>query len=202
MSSHDDFLKAKEYNKQRILKISKNKTKLALLDGPKTVINIIPCGSLDSKIQYEFNKILAHSLEFKPLGLLNNIIEVSRSVLAVGNRRNGRNECYTELCKKGIIEAIDTTLLEPVDGKLIPITFFEERITHSTGKYIEILKYLRVNTPIFVFITLIDADDYYIPRVNSNKRLQKEQMEYHFVMDNFDDEIEKKLEPYFSTFRK
>jgi len=64
------------------------------------------------------------------------------------------------------------------------------------------LKYLRVNTPIFVFITLIDADDYYIPRVNSNKRLQKEQMEYHFVMDNFDDEIEKKLEPYFSTFRK
>lgn len=75
----------------------------------------------------------------------------------------GYTHSYTQLYRKGIIEAVEGggSITRDVPGgsiRLIDIQKFEKHITDSLRDYLEMLQILEVDPPIFLFLTLLGVE--------------------------------------------
>jgi hypothetical protein len=75
----------------------------------------------------------------------------------------GYTHSYTQLYRKGIIEAVEGggSITMDVPGgsmRLIEIQKFEKQITDSLRNYLEMLQILEVDPPIFLFLTLLGVE--------------------------------------------
>ena len=70
---------------------------------------------------------------------------------------------YVHLYRKGIIEAVEGSLLKPIASKLeIPSIEYEEELLKTIPGYIEVFKRIKVQPPFSLYLSLVQVQDYYM----------------------------------------
>jgi len=146
----------------RISKIYANETPVPFYDNAKIVLHLIPIISFNPAQSYDIDKIASQHGKMPPIysGGGNNRYNLD-GFLTHSDDRKGKSHSYVQLFRNGIIEAVEGRLLEPYERQLrIPSIAYEKKLINSLKDYIDILKTLNVELPIFVFLALLGVKDY------------------------------------------
>ena len=152
-------IKLKQFREDRILKIISEDTPVKLSGERKVVMHIVPLISLVQTQLYDIS-ILSRNKELaKPLCASGwDAIFNFDGIISFDGHLGGDIKSYTQFYKSGIIEAVTTRLEYSPDGKqiCIPSSSFEKHLFEALRVYSKVFKEIRVDYPVYLFLTLIN----------------------------------------------
>lgn len=142
----------KAFREDRISDIYSNNAQIELEEVAKTVIHIIPINAFSLSQKYDINTI-----DFNDLELIYGHADVHRNNLdGIISYNSHESDGYVQIYRNGIIEAVDLYYTKPsADRNAIPAGLYEPALMEAIKQYLKILHNLDVETPIFIFISLI-----------------------------------------------
>jgi len=156
--------KIKQFREKRISDIFANNTPIPLLESPKIAVHLIPMSSFNPRHNYDFKELSLYDIQPMKGANFSKRYNIDGILTFSSFPGKDRSHSYVQLYRNGIIEAVNSFLLWPKNNeKIIPITKIERTIIESVPRYIEVYKKFNLDTPIFLFLTLIDVKDYKIP---------------------------------------
>ncbi len=155
----------RRFRENRIAAIHANETAIPFSKTAKIVLHIIPISAFDPSVSLDMEKARAEAKYFVPLrysaGATGTMRYNLEGLLAYVTGSSGLAFSYTQLYRSGIIEIVDSLTLDSNEGKkTIPSVLFEELLIGMLPNYLTGLKYLNVEQPIIVFLTLIGVNGY------------------------------------------
>ena len=150
------------FRSDRVKELQNNRTPVKFLSGAKIVLHIM--ADTRSTIDPNYNiEIIERNpkylLPIKPLG-----IETSHTFdgfLTYSTDLDGSTRSYAHLYRKGVIEAVEGSLIKTiVTKKEIPSVAFEEEILKAIPYYFEVFRRIGVESPISIYLSMIDIKDY------------------------------------------
>lgn len=160
--------KIKNFRIQRISAIFAGDTPVPLDEGGKIVLHLIPVESLTPSMSFSISGILKNPGKLSTIYSLGFTHRINLDgFLTFSGGRNERSHSYTQLYRKGIIEAVEARILgnekwkEREGGrKFIPSLTYEAELLKSLKDYLAVLKEIGVSPPIFIFLTIIGAKNF------------------------------------------
>ncbi|MHC4282739.1 MAG: AlbA family DNA-binding domain-containing protein [Planctomycetota bacterium] len=155
----------------RLAKIAAGETPVTLHDGGKMVLHVVPFSSFDQQKTYDLSMVeqpqLSHlhsigspsgfRLRYNFFGLLT--YEQARDEPAAFS--------YVQLFRNGIIESLDTLILQASSEAKRLSRGYEEEVVRAIGSYINFQKAIGVESPIFVMLSFLKVKGYTIGGVQS-----------------------------------
>jgi hypothetical protein len=157
------------FKTNRITEIIADETPVPLYNNPRIVLHIIPFNSFSPTQNYEVNILSTKPGDIKPIncGGWNGRYNMDGLLSYSWNKEKGSHS-YVQLYRNGIIEAVEALFLEPHEGKLfIPSIAYERELINSLTEYLNILKTLGVDAPLFIFLTFLRVKGYSMAVRNS-----------------------------------
>jgi hypothetical protein len=160
--------KIKNFRNNRVSMIVVGETPIPLKLEAKVVLHIMPVSSFELNAHINFDKVEIN--EMPPITSGSYGKRYNLDGLFISNEFS-----YVQLFKNGIIEAVDTFLLEPNIlqaserqlHKYIPSEAFEIDLVKSINKYFILLNGLCIKTPIWIGLSLLNVRGYWM---NVNRR--------------------------------
>lgn len=125
-------------------------------------------------------------------------------------RGTAQTDAYVQIYKNGIIETVNTEILNPLQGhRRIPVASgfnYELFIVEAVQEYLQLYKRLDIDLPIFLFISFVGIEGYYIAcdrarysfgeviKLPKNVLILPE-----IIINNLDEDIPKLTKPIFDT---
>ncbi len=152
--------KIRRFRDDRIAKILSDETPIHLECKNRIVLHLIPFSSMSPLSVVNLAQIQNNGSHYKNL----NPISAEEHF---GPRYNfdglltHAHECYLQIFRNGMIEAVDTTLLSS-NGRIIPNPNFEELIYQAAERYLKLQKSIGISPPIIILLTLLNIKGYSI----------------------------------------
>ncbi len=196
--------KINNFRNERIASIVANETSIPLYSSSNIILHIIPISAFALTRKDIDIKTINGGCKISPIcsGSYNKRINFDGVFIYSMSMEKGKTDSYVQLYKNGIIEAVESTMLVYTD-KNIPISY-EAYLIRSTKEYIEYLKELDIELPIFIYVTLTGVKGYFIPRsqniFSSNQIIDKEILNPSvMVLDDINTDIDVLLRPIFDS---
>jgi hypothetical protein len=154
--------KIRKFREERIAKILSNDTPVSLLPDPKFVLHVIPVISFNPAQLYNISEIPRKPHKLRPIdtGAWDDRYNID-GFLTYSTALNGKYYSYTQLFKNGIIEAVDASMMEQLDNRLlIPSVLFERELIDSLDNYLLLLRELGVQLPAYAFLSVLGVRGY------------------------------------------
>lgn len=198
----------RNFRLDRISKIFANETPIPFLDTAKIVLHIIPIISFNPSQSYDISRVSSNTTLMPPVCCAgwNDRYNLD-GFLSYSASQKGKSHSYTQLFRNGIIEAVEGLLLEPHNGALIiPSIAYEREIISSLGKYLNVLKTLDVEPPVFVFLTLLGVKGYSMAVdrwkfwIDESLTMDRDILLLpEIIIDNYEVSVAKELRPCFDS---
>jgi hypothetical protein len=156
--------KIRRFREDRLSNIYSDNAPITLGNTAKTIIHIIPINAFNPGQHYQINQITSYEL-------INGHPSEERYNFdgIVSYNLDG----YVQLFKNGIIEAVDKKFTSnEIDGKSIPSGLYEPALIKALKTNLNILNDLFVETPIFIFISLIGVKGYTMAINDQNFKIE------------------------------
>ena len=152
----------RNFRQDRISKIVANETPVPFYDNAKIVLHLIPIISFNPAQAYDIGKIASQPETMPPIYAYGSDNRYNLDgFLTHSKDQDGKSYSYVQLFRNGIIEAVNSSMLEPQEqGLLIPSRLYEKELAKSTTQYLTILKTLSVEPPIFIFLSMLGVKGY------------------------------------------
>ena len=164
----------RDFHKNRIDKIIKDKTPIELKHKPKIVLHIIPVFGFDqTSIDLKSQNYI---LNLQPLGAdrWNHKYNYD-GLLTFSGQRNALCDSYLQLFRNGVIETVDSNMLDDdLWGKKIPSVLYEETLINALRTYMKFECNLGFEPPLLALISLLGIRGYTMavdPRVSFGKKV-------------------------------
>lgn len=200
----------RSFREERIARLIANDTPVLFKDAPKIVLHMIPMSAFDPMVRIDIADLISEGQNQSPIysGGWNYKINFDGYLLynSIGQTPS---YAYTQFYKSGIIEAVNSSLLEsPFDGKnkYIPSIAYEKELIASTIKYRQFYQSLNIESPVFVFLTLLGVKGY-IMAVDTSRYFTSSTypidrdilMAPEIIIDSNTTDTEKTLKPVFDA---
>lgn len=198
--------KIQNFRLDRITELISNKTPLPFQEGGKIILHLIPFESFGTKTKVDFMQFYNNpSGELRPMRARgwSHRLNLEGIIVYSGDEQR-LSYSYVQLYRNGIIEAVEELFIKNKDGqRFIPMEY-EKVLFDYIGRYLEILKKLDINVPIFLFLTLTGV---------KGAKMGYERSNFHFddypidrdtlilpeaVIENFSQDLKETLRPVFS----
>lgn len=150
------------FRNDRVKEIANERMPIKFLNYGKIVLHLIAEESPRIDRYYNIETIIRNPKFLKPIKYMG--MEISHTfdgMLTYTTDLSGVARSYVHLYRKGIIEAVEGSLLKPVASKLeIPSIAYEEEILKALPDYIEVFKRISVNPPFSMFLSLVQVQNY------------------------------------------
>jgi len=150
------------FRNDRIKEIENNRMPVKFLNYGKFVLHLIAEESPTIDHYYNIEIISRNPKYLKPIKYMG--MEISHTfdgLLTYTTDLSGVARSYVHLYRKGIIEAVEGSLLKPIASKLeIPSIVYEEEILKALPDYIEVFKRILVQPPFSLYLTLVQVQGY------------------------------------------
>ncbi len=154
--------KIRNFRLERLSKVISGEIPVRLNETPKTILHIIPFSAFNPTTNLDL-------VSFKKN---DHIVERLKPIYASGwgNRYNFDgfltfdSDSYVQFFRNGSIEAVEASMLNPIDDKkLIPDVFFERELIESLTNYLKVLQMVGMEPPFIVMLSLFGVEGYRIP---------------------------------------
>jgi hypothetical protein len=150
--------RVRNFRTDRIAKIIADDTPVSVNNKAKLSLHLVPIISFNPAQYYDISIIASKPERMAPIhGFGWSHRYNLDGFLTYSQDREGKVWTYVQLFKSGIIEAVDTSLLD--NGCKIFSTY-EEQLVKSFSIYLSILKNINVEPPIFVFLNMFGVKGY------------------------------------------
>ncbi len=157
--------KIKQFKEKRISDIFSNYLPVPFYESPKIALHLIPMSAFNPRHNYDIKQLSLYDIQ--PMDSSNFDKRYNIDGLLTFSKFPGktRSFSYVQLYRNGIIEAVNSYLLwSDSDEKIIPITALERVLIEAVQRHIEVYKKFNIETPVFLFLTLIEVKDYVFPK--------------------------------------
>lgn len=149
--------KIKKFRLERANLISLNESFIPLPTGAKVILHLIPF----SAFQIDANNNMPSVNSFKSEMFPMNSIGGNYQYNIEGYMCYSNDGAYTQVYRNGILEVVDSSLLQHHSGeKSIPSALLERVVLMSFERYRKILIAQNIAAPIFVALSLTDINEY------------------------------------------
>jgi len=153
----------RKFREERISNLVANETPVVFDNNPKIVMHIVPISAFNASNIIDMGILKEKAKRLSPIysSGWNHRINFDGFIIYSGDSRT-LSYTYTQLYKNGIIEAVNSSLLDSSFSgkKVIPSVAFEQELVETLNQYLTFLNGLNIQCPIFVFLTLIGVKDY------------------------------------------
>ena len=227
--------KIRRFRDERIQKVSDYESHLPLDGNAKTVLHLIPTDAFDPGKRYDNIDVIFRDNEaLKPMfrvgpyepSMSNFVSTIERRYNLDGVKKysnfRGRTEIDTkgmghgiepytcvQLSRNGIIESVEQRELNHAGSKTI-FSDYESGLIRSLSNYLDSLKTLGVEPPVFLFLTLLEVRGYRLSHQYQAKRggenlqfgleIDRDKLEIpEKIIENFDERSNHILRPCFDS---
>lgn len=201
----------RKFIKNRLANIVANDIPVQLENVPKIVLHIIPLQSIENGNSVVSNQDLMKDTLY-PLGSGGYNNRYNMEGILNFSSYPGSKECqsYVQLYRNGLIETVNADLLRTFnEKKLIYVNAdesVEERIIRFTTDALKLLQKLEIQTPIYLFLHLVDVKGYNIgsrrlrPFALEDRGIDKDILQLpEIVIQNYPDNVGFILKEWFET---
>lgn len=201
--------RVRNFRKKRVTNILKNKYPVnvpqELYNKPKTIMHLIPIESFNPGQNSRIN-INSENNKINPLKARNLRSRYNLDGLCKYNFFDELSvNSYVQVFRNGIIETVDISLIRDI----IPINRYEEVMINKLKEYLKNLHNSNIETPIFVYLTIIGARGVSIPNNNDYYYDEEDMMDMksdrdtlclpEVIIEQYDEKPEKILKPIFDS---
>lgn len=167
--------RVRKFREDRISKIISNEMPGKLHSTAKIAMHLIPLTSFEPGKSYDLSNNSLHESQFAALGGAGWDLSYNLDgLLSFGASTQGIHHGYLQLFRNGIIETVNSSILLPYDGGLYVSSTryidFEFRIIEALNAYRILIKILKIDLPIYVYISLIGVKNYSLQSSRINTR--------------------------------
>ena len=152
----------RKFRIERISRVVADETPIALPASAKIILHLVPFLAFSSTVRICLATAERIGGDLYPLGTsgYNNRFNLDGLLLHDAIRTTSANS-YLQLYHNGVIETVDTSILQANSGeKLIASTFFERKLIQYIAHYFKALQKLGINPPIVIMLTLLNVKGY------------------------------------------
>lgn len=150
----------RSFRAERLLALSSGQGPVVLQSGAIGVLHVIPLQAFTSDIRLEIDERSNPVQQIHPLGSRGHDYRLNLDGRLTFRRDNeGRSFGYAQLFRNGIVEAA-TVYAEYEGKKYLPSEAYEHEILEGLNSYLPALRVLGVETPAYVFFSLLGIKGY------------------------------------------
>ncbi len=145
----------------RLSKISSQDIPLVLHKAPRIVLHAIPISAFRGEIHLDMSSVAEqwHKLPMIYGGYSDYRLNFD-GLLVSFVLNDDTTGAYAQLFRNGVIETLNSYLLEPENGLTIPAHLFEQKIFEASSSILSFLKALAIETPIYLYLSLLGVRGY------------------------------------------
>lgn len=152
--------KIRKFRENRIARLFANETPIPFHDNPKIVLHLIPMISFNPSTIYDIDSIKGKYDYVRPIkGLSLNFRYNLDGFLVYSVGGSDLSYSYMQIYRNGIIEAVDASEFIRQE-KVIPSASYETSIIKALSNYMLVLKNLKVELPVVIFLTMMGVKGY------------------------------------------
>lgn len=157
--------KIKQFKEKRISDIYSNNLPIPFYASPKIALHLIPMSAFNPRHNYDMKQLSLYDIQPIDSTRFNKRYNIDGLLTYSSFPGKNRSFSYVQLYRNGIIEAVNSYLLwSESDEKIIPITAVERVLIEAVQRYFEVYRKFNIETPVFLFLTLIEVKDYVFPK--------------------------------------
>ncbi|MCG3224822.1 MAG: hypothetical protein H7647_10170, partial [Candidatus Heimdallarchaeota archaeon] len=150
------------FRSDRVKELQNNRTPVRFLPGAKIILHLIAEGRSTIDPNYNIEIIERNPKYLLPIKSIG--VETSHTFdgfLTYTTDLEGNTRSYAHLYRKGIIEAVEGSLIKTIVSKReIPSIAFEEEILKIIPYYFEVFRRIGVESPVFMYLSFAQIKDY------------------------------------------
>lgn len=153
----------KNFRADRLGQVVAGETTVSLPEGAKTILHSIPLNAFDPAAKYDVDSIKRETSLFEPLWANGwSAPTYNLDGLYTYSNHGEINHSYLQVFRSGVIEAVNTSLLEREkdEGKWISHVAYEKALLDGLKRYLELQKRLGVEPPVVVMLSLMGVKGY------------------------------------------
>lgn len=151
---------AADFIRNRLAEISINKGVLPLAFGPKVVLHMVPLEAFKPGTVFPVVELRSRLEELAPLHSAGWDDRINMDGLLIYSPgRDDRFWTYTQFYRNGIVEAVESLLLNS-EKKRIPSFTFEKELLGGLRRYLATLRQLGVSPPINISLALLGVEGF------------------------------------------
>lgn len=159
LSAESIELSIARFRDERLIEIGSGRTPVVLSGDARMVLHLVPMQALASRVRFDLPALQRVQQHLRPLSAhgWSNRITLHGLATFTSDATSAIN--YTHLYRSGIVEAVDAYILNSGDDgrKVLPSVAFEQRLLQTTNLYLDALRQLGVQPPIYCFLSLLGA---------------------------------------------
>jgi hypothetical protein len=155
--------RVRNFRADRLGQVVAGETTVSLPETAKTILHLIPLNAFDPATKYDLKPITERSNLLEPLRHTGwSAPSYNLEGVYTYSTDESVPHSYIQLFRNGIIEAVNTSLLEPEsDGrKFIANVAYEDALLRGLTRYLELQKRLGVEPPAVVMLSLLGVKGY------------------------------------------
>jgi hypothetical protein len=152
--------KIRKFRENRIASLFANETPVPFYNNAKIVLHLIPLISFNPSTFYDIDRVNRKFDYIRPINGTSLDFRYNLEGFLISSvSGSGLSYSYTQIYRNGVIEAADALELSGTE-KIIPSVSYERDIIRALSNYLSALKYLNVQLPIAIFLTLMAVKGY------------------------------------------
>jgi len=164
---------------ERLANIVAGETPVALIDGPKVILHLVPLSALDLEGRVDLDKAYDEAGLLMPIGGAGELPRYNfDGLLVVGSRSSGDAYAgYTQLFRTGAIESVSAQPFD-VGRQCIASTTLEEGVVQTLHRYVSLEQGLAVVSPFVFMLSLVGVKAYWlaVKRPYDRKAIEKDSL--------------------------
>ena len=147
----------RSFRNERTTSIVNGDLPVPLSPQAKIVLHVIPFSAVDDRTSFDISTAFALLHEIRMVGNTNKSARYNLDGFVVFGGRSGSKpdyESYVQVFRGGMIEAVNSSILEGNASNLIPSAYYEREIKASLDSFLRLLHKLGIEPPLAILLTL------------------------------------------------
>jgi len=164
---------------RRLAAIAAGETPLPVSQTATTALHLVPLNSLDPGFAVDLSGMSKSASAMRPMYGAGWSCRYFFEGFATFSRLDQQPALsYTLLMRDGMLEAVDTALLRPYQGRLlVPGVAYEQKILGAISRYLTILPNLGVTPPVIILLSLLGVRGYLLAGEDYGMGFRGEQLD-------------------------
>ncbi len=195
--------RVRSFRANRLSAISSDEMPIEMVQGPKTVLHLVPLNAFTPGVSYETSGL--QNGQIAPIYSSGSRDRLNfDGLLSFTELSSGSAQSYVQVFRNGCIEAVDARMIREHEGKrLIPANYWEKHLIGAAKSYLRFHEQLGVQPPIVLMLSVLGVRGYsmYLPwGTREGHPIDRANLVMpEIILETFDSDMSQTMRPLFDA---